>query len=139
MALVYFHLQHLPSSLFQNYNKSRIHSYRGAKDVMMTLDSAVIFKGEIARACGGVEGGTEAFGDVSIIDSAVIFKGEIARACGGVEGGTEAFGDVSMKALLTLCSLGFFYAFLLTADFFQKSIFDKFFKVYHQSVKQFGS
>ena len=62
--------------MFQNYNKSRIHSYRGAKDVMMTLDSAVIFKGEIARACGGVEGGT------------------------------EAFGDVSMKALLTLCLAG---------------------------------
>ncbi|KAL4239443.1 hypothetical protein ACF0H5_000258 [Mactra antiquata] len=46
-----------------NYNKSRIHSYRGAKDVIICLDSSVIFKGEIARACGGVEGGTEAFGD----------------------------------------------------------------------------
>lgn len=46
-----------------NYNKSRIHSYRGAKDIVMTLDGTVIFKGEIARACGGVEGGTEAFGD----------------------------------------------------------------------------
>ena len=32
---------------------------------MMALDSVLIFKGEIARACGGVEGGTEAFGDVS--------------------------------------------------------------------------
>ena len=52
-------------NLLQNYNKSRIHSYRGAKDVMMALDSVLIFKGEIARACGGVEGGTEAFGDVS--------------------------------------------------------------------------
>ncbi|KAK3091145.1 hypothetical protein FSP39_017488 [Pinctada imbricata] len=46
-----------------NYNKSRIHSYRGAKDVVITLDSTEIFKGEIARACGGIEGGTEAFGD----------------------------------------------------------------------------
>ncbi|KAL5018794.1 hypothetical protein ScPMuIL_004516 [Solemya velum] len=46
-----------------NYNKSRIHSYRGAKDVIITLDGAIIFKGEIARACGGIEGGTEAFGD----------------------------------------------------------------------------
>ncbi|XP_046573388.1 katanin-interacting protein-like isoform X2 [Haliotis rubra] len=46
-----------------NYNKSRIHSYRGAKDVTMTLDKQLVFKGEIARACGGVEGGTEAFGD----------------------------------------------------------------------------
>ncbi|XP_052774680.1 katanin-interacting protein-like isoform X2 [Mya arenaria] len=46
-----------------NYNKSRIHSYRGVKDVIMALDSTVIFRGEIARACGGIEGGTEAFGD----------------------------------------------------------------------------
>ncbi|XP_013381133.1 protein KIAA0556 isoform X4 [Lingula anatina] len=46
-----------------NYNKSRIHSYRGAKDVEMMLDGSFIFKGEIARACGGVMGGTEAFGD----------------------------------------------------------------------------
>jgi len=33
--------------------------------VIMTLDTTVIFRGEIARACGGIEGGTEAFGDVS--------------------------------------------------------------------------
>ncbi|GFO38442.1 protein kiaa0556 [Plakobranchus ocellatus] len=46
-----------------NYNKSRIHSFRGAKDVVITLDGTEIFKGEIARACGGIEGGTEAFGD----------------------------------------------------------------------------
>lgn len=52
--------------VFQNYNKSRIHSYRGAKDVVIQLDNNEIFKGEIARACGGIEGGTEAFGDVSL-------------------------------------------------------------------------
>ncbi|KAK3784012.1 hypothetical protein RRG08_025207 [Elysia crispata] len=46
-----------------NYNKSRIHSFRGAKDVVITLDGMEVFKGEIARACGGIEGGTEAFGD----------------------------------------------------------------------------
>ncbi|XP_069124311.1 katanin-interacting protein-like isoform X2 [Argopecten irradians] len=46
-----------------NYNKSRIHSYRGVKDAVITLDNVPIFKGEIARACGGIEGGTEAFGD----------------------------------------------------------------------------
>lgn len=50
---------------FQNYNKSRIHSFRGARDVDITLDGKLIFRGEIARACGGIEGGTEAFGDVS--------------------------------------------------------------------------
>lgn len=46
-----------------NYNKSRIHSYRGAKEVTILLDSTVIFKGEVARACGGLAGGTEAYGD----------------------------------------------------------------------------
>lgn len=56
------YIQWLP---LQNYNKSRIHSYRGAKDVEIQLDGSYIFKGEIARACGGTQGGTEAFGDVS--------------------------------------------------------------------------
>ncbi|KAJ9593006.1 hypothetical protein L9F63_015325, partial [Diploptera punctata] len=46
-----------------NYNKSRIHSYRGVRDVDITLDGVTIFRGEIARACGGILGGTEAFGD----------------------------------------------------------------------------
>ena len=46
-----------------NYNKSRIHSYRGAKEITISLDSTVIFKGEVARACGGLAGGTEAYGD----------------------------------------------------------------------------
>ena len=49
---------------FQNYNKSRIHSYRGVRDVDITLDGVTIFRGEIACACGGILGGTEAFGDV---------------------------------------------------------------------------
>ena len=41
----------------------RIHSYRGVRHVTLTLDSHVIFKGEVARACGGLAGGTEAYGD----------------------------------------------------------------------------
>ena len=49
----------------QNYNKSRIHSSRGAKDIDITLDDVTIFIGEIARACGGMVGSSEAFGDVS--------------------------------------------------------------------------
>lgn len=35
-----------------NYNKSRIHSYRGAKLMSCTLDGKPIFKGEIRRAPG---------------------------------------------------------------------------------------
>ncbi|XP_054283436.1 katanin-interacting protein-like [Macrosteles quadrilineatus] len=46
-----------------NYNKSRIHSYRGAKDMTVVLDGQLIFQGEVARACGGILGSTDAFGD----------------------------------------------------------------------------
>ncbi|XP_044252344.1 katanin-interacting protein-like [Tribolium madens] len=46
-----------------NYNKSRIHSYRGVRDIVMFLDDMAIFKGEIAKACGGMLGSIEAFGD----------------------------------------------------------------------------
>lgn len=41
-----------------NYNKSRIHSFRGVKDITMLLDSQCIFKGEIAKASGTLTGGT---------------------------------------------------------------------------------
>ena len=40
-----------------------IHSSRGARDVEIRLDGELIFKGEIARACGGMVGGVESFGD----------------------------------------------------------------------------
>ena len=41
-----------------NYNKSRIHSFRGVKDITMLLDAQCIFKGEIAKASGTLTGGT---------------------------------------------------------------------------------
>ncbi|KAI5727387.1 hypothetical protein M8J77_001646 [Diaphorina citri] len=46
-----------------NYNKSRIHSYRGVKDIEITLDDVIIFRGEIARACGTLVGPPSSFGD----------------------------------------------------------------------------
>ncbi|XP_028561316.2 katanin-interacting protein isoform X1 [Podarcis muralis] len=46
-----------------NYNKSRIHSFRGAKDVTMLLDEQCIFRGEIAKASGTLAGAPEQFGD----------------------------------------------------------------------------
>ncbi|XP_072167978.1 katanin-interacting protein-like [Diadema setosum] len=46
-----------------NYNKSRIHSFRGAKDVEISLDDTYIFKGEIARASGALQGDPSSFGD----------------------------------------------------------------------------
>ncbi|XP_043465005.1 katanin-interacting protein-like isoform X2 [Leptopilina heterotoma] len=46
-----------------NYNKSRIHSYRGAKDIIILLDEIKIFDGEIARACGDIVGSIDSFGD----------------------------------------------------------------------------
>lgn len=46
-----------------NYNKSRIHSYRGVKDVDIFLDGVLIFRGEILRASGEMQGSTDTFGD----------------------------------------------------------------------------
>ncbi|XP_037669885.1 LOW QUALITY PROTEIN: katanin-interacting protein [Choloepus didactylus] len=46
-----------------NYNKSRIHSFRGVKDIAMLLDSQCIFQGEIAKASGTLTGAPEHFGD----------------------------------------------------------------------------
>ncbi|XP_006896692.1 PREDICTED: uncharacterized protein KIAA0556 homolog [Elephantulus edwardii] len=46
-----------------NYNKSRIHSFRGVKDITMLLDEECIFKGEIAKASGTLSGAPEHFGD----------------------------------------------------------------------------
>ncbi|XP_053550444.1 katanin-interacting protein [Bombina bombina] len=46
-----------------NYNKSRIHSYRGVKDIEILLDNKIIFKGEIAKASGTLSGVAEQFGD----------------------------------------------------------------------------
>ncbi|XP_053739188.1 katanin-interacting protein isoform X2 [Synchiropus splendidus] len=46
-----------------NYNKSRIHSFRGVKEVEMLLDGRCIFKGEIAKASGTLSGGLDQFGD----------------------------------------------------------------------------
>jgi hypothetical protein len=35
-----------------NYNKSRIYSTRGVKDIDILLDDSLIFKGEISKAPG---------------------------------------------------------------------------------------
>ncbi|CAL8283535.1 unnamed protein product [Merluccius merluccius] len=46
-----------------NYNKSRIHSFRGVKEVEMLLDGRCVFRGEIAKASGTLSGGLDQFGD----------------------------------------------------------------------------
>ncbi|XP_068276229.1 katanin-interacting protein isoform X2 [Nyctibius grandis] len=46
-----------------NYNKSRIHSFRGVKDIKIVLDEQCIFKGEIVKASGTLSGAPEHFGD----------------------------------------------------------------------------
>lgn len=37
-----------------NYNKSRIHSFRGVREIVLTLDGDLIFTGEISKAPGVV-------------------------------------------------------------------------------------
>ncbi|XP_018307585.1 protein KIAA0556 [Mycetomoellerius zeteki] len=46
-----------------NYNKSRIYSFRGAKDVIIKLNDIIIFYGEIAKASGDDMGSLDSFGD----------------------------------------------------------------------------
>ncbi|XP_050954705.1 katanin-interacting protein isoform X2 [Labeo rohita] len=46
-----------------NYNKSRIHSFRGAREMEMVLDGRGIFRGEIAKASGTLSGALDQFGD----------------------------------------------------------------------------
>ncbi|XP_043082041.1 LOW QUALITY PROTEIN: katanin-interacting protein [Puntigrus tetrazona] len=46
-----------------NYNKSRIHSFRGARETEMILDGRCIFRGEIAKASGTLSGALDQFGD----------------------------------------------------------------------------
>ncbi|XP_036144382.1 katanin-interacting protein isoform X2 [Monomorium pharaonis] len=46
-----------------NYNKSRIHSFRGAKDIIIKLNDTIIFYGEIAKASGDDVGSLDSFGD----------------------------------------------------------------------------
>jgi hypothetical protein len=55
--------------LFKNYNKNRIHSARGAKDVEISLDGHMIFKGEISQACGNINATNDpsAYGEVCIV------------------------------------------------------------------------
>lgn len=42
-----------------NYNKSRIHSFRGVKDITLWLEGRCIFRGEIAKASGSLAGGAQ--------------------------------------------------------------------------------
>ena len=39
-----------------NYNKSRIHSYRGAKEISLRLDDKITFRGEVNKAPGSLKG-----------------------------------------------------------------------------------
>ncbi|XP_032429779.1 protein KIAA0556 isoform X2 [Xiphophorus hellerii] len=57
-----------------NYNKSRIHSFRGAREVEMLLDGRCIFRGEIAKASGTLSGDLDQFGDTILFttDDAIL-------------------------------------------------------------------
>ncbi|XP_065215223.1 katanin-interacting protein-like isoform X1 [Planococcus citri] len=59
-----------------NYNKSRIHSYRGVKNIRIKLDNTCIFCGEIARASGEILGSLNSFGDTILytLDEEILEK-----------------------------------------------------------------
>ncbi|XP_072535348.1 katanin-interacting protein isoform X2 [Salminus brasiliensis] len=79
-----------------NYNKSRIHSFRGVREVEMMLDGRCIFRGEIAKASGTLTGGLDQFGDTilfttddEILEAMSRFDGTFGGNVEGVESGLE--------------------------------------------------
>nr|KAF6272068.1 hypothetical protein mMyoMyo1_007271 [Myotis myotis] len=63
ISIDFSHPCHVALVRIWNYNKSRIHSFRGVRDVEILLDAQCIFNGEIAKASGTLTGAPEHFGD----------------------------------------------------------------------------
>ncbi|XP_063510292.1 katanin-interacting protein isoform X10 [Pongo pygmaeus] len=59
ITIDFTHPCHVALIRIWNYNKSRIHSFRGVKDITMLLDTQCIFEGEIAKASGTLAGGLQ--------------------------------------------------------------------------------
>uniref|UniRef100_A0A8C8JQI4 KATNIP domain-containing protein n=1 Tax=Oncorhynchus tshawytscha TaxID=74940 RepID=A0A8C8JQI4_ONCTS len=79
-----------------NYNKSRIHSFRGVKEAEMLLDGRCIFRGEIAKASGTLSGGLDQFGDTILFTTDDEILEAMSRYdetfCGEAEGFKELVG-----------------------------------------------
>uniref|UniRef100_A0A8C7L4D3 Protein KIAA0556 n=1 Tax=Oncorhynchus kisutch TaxID=8019 RepID=A0A8C7L4D3_ONCKI len=79
-----------------NYNKSRIHSFRGVKEAEMLLDGRCIFRGEIAKASGTLSGGLDQFGDTILFTTDDEILEAMSRYdetfCGEAEGFEELVG-----------------------------------------------
>lgn len=58
ISIDFVHPCHVALIRIWNYNKSRIHSFRGVRDIEILLDGQCIFQGEIAKAPGTLMGGT---------------------------------------------------------------------------------
>ncbi|XP_066292007.1 katanin-interacting protein-like isoform X3 [Branchiostoma lanceolatum] len=76
-----------------NYNKSRIHSFRGARDIEMTLDKNLIFKGEIAKASGLLQGDLDSFGDTILFTMDEEILEAMAQYDETYEGDVEDFDE----------------------------------------------
>lgn len=83
------------SFCLQNYNKSRIHSFRGVKDIEIFLDDNLIFRGEMARF------DTCSVGKSYLFDLSCFYRLFIFRASGEL-GSSETFGDVCMQFYCTI-------------------------------------
>jgi hypothetical protein len=56
VALRFYDVMTLSMVRIWNYNKSRTHSYRGARAIRMRLDGRLIFEGELKKAPGTMQG-----------------------------------------------------------------------------------
>ncbi|XP_062999166.1 katanin-interacting protein [Elgaria multicarinata webbii] len=80
-----------------NYNKSRIHSFRGVKDVSMLLDERCIFRGEIAKASGTLAGAPEQFGDTILFTTDEDILEAIFCYDESYDEGAESVGSLSYE------------------------------------------
>ncbi|XP_047389594.1 katanin-interacting protein isoform X3 [Sciurus carolinensis] len=83
-----------------NYNKSRIHSFRGVKDVVMWLDARCIFDGEIAKASGTLTGAPEHFGDTILFTTDEDILEAIFCADETFDVDAEALGGLQLEEAL---------------------------------------
>lgn len=77
-----------------NYNKSRVHSSRGARLVEICLDGVTIFRGEVARAPGTTE-------DAPFFAESILVRGRawrpVSLGCFGVTCGSMGLSAVAAQ------------------------------------------
>ncbi|XP_023572507.1 protein KIAA0556 homolog isoform X2 [Octodon degus] len=100
ISIDFMHPCHVALIRVWNYNKSRIHSFRGVKDIVMVLDGQCIFDGEIAKASGTLTGAPEHFGDTILFTTDDDILEAIFCADETFGADVERLGDLQLEEAL---------------------------------------